>query len=194
MEGNMLKSLLIGTAMIVSVSAHAYNTVGEALLASQLPALQGSVVTEGLDWHVGQENNYKLNMGGFLNGTMKMSVRSVDANGIWMVQDVDLMIQKSKIEVLIDAANGQIKKMIVDGKEQEPPKTDFEIIDQKEDHITVPAGEYDVIYIKIKDNAQNGQISEQWINPRDIPLSGMVQSKATSQLGPVTIQLTSFKK
>jgi hypothetical protein len=194
MEGIMLKSLLIASAMIVSVSAHAYSTVAEALIASEMPALQQSVVTEGLDWHVGQENNYKLNMGGFLNGTMKMSVRSVDATGIWMVQDVDLMIQKSKIEVLIDPANGQIKKMIVDGKEQDPPKTDFEIIDQKEDHITVPAGEFDAIYIKIKDNAQNGQISEQWVNPRDIPLSGMLQSKATSQLGPVTIQLTSFKK
>lgn len=191
----MFKSVLITAAMLVTtLSAKAYTTVGEAIFASQVPYIQSSVVAQGLDWKVGQENNYKLNMGGFLNGTMKMYVREVGADGIWMVQDIDLMIQKQKVEVLIDPANGQIKKMLVNGQEQTPPRPDFELIDQKEDRITVPAGTFDVIYLKIKDNAQNGQISEQWVNPRDIPLSGMAQSKADSQLGKVTIQLTSFKK
>jgi hypothetical protein len=190
----MFKSVLMAAALVVSVSAQAHNTVGETLLAQQLPVIQDSILTEGLNWKVGQENNYKLNMGGFLNGTMKMSVKSVDAEGIWVVQDVDLSVQKQKIEILIDASNGQIKKMLVNGKEQAPPKTDIELVDQKEDKITVPAGTFEVIYLKIKDRAQNDQISEQWVNPRDIPLSGMVQSKADSQLGKVTIQLTSFKK
>ena len=190
----MFKSLIIAATMVVSVAAQAHNTLAESLLSQQLPAIQSSIVTQGLNWKVGQENNYKLNMGGFLNGTMKMWVREIIADGIWMVQDIDLSIQKQKVEVLIDPNNGQIKKMIVNGKEQQPPKADFELIDQKEDKITVPAGTFDVIYLKIKDNANNGQISEQWVNPRDIPLSGMAQSKADSQLGKVTIQLTSFKK
>lgn len=190
----MLKSLIMAAALTVSVAAQAYETLGEALFAAQLPQIQESVVTQGLDWRAGQENNYKLNMGGFLNGTMKMYVREVGADGIWMVQDIDLQMQKQKVEVLIDPANGQIKKMIVNGKEQAPPKADYELIDQKEDHIKVPAGSFDVIYLKIKDKANNNQISEQWVNPRDIPLSGMAQSKADSQLGKVTIQLTSFKK
>ena len=190
----MFKSLIIATAMVVSVSAQAYNTVSEVIFASQLPAIQDSIVTQGLDWKVGQENNYKLNMGGFLNGTMKMWVREVGADGIWMVQDVDLSIQKQKIEVLIDPANGQIKKMLVNGQEQQPPKQDIEIIDQREDKITVPAGTFEVIYLKIKDNAQNGAVSEAWINPRDIPLSGMAKTIQNSQMGKVTIQLTSFKR
>lgn len=190
----MLKSLILAATLTVSVAAQAYDTVAEVIFASQLPQIQESVVTQGLDWRVGQENNYKLNMGGFLNGTMKMYVREVGADGIWMVQDVDLMIQKQKIEILIDPANGQVKKMIVNGQEQQPPKADYELIDQKEDHITVPAGSFDVIYLKIKDNANNGQIAEQWVNPRDIPLSGMAQSKMDSQMGKVVIQLTSFKR
>lgn len=189
----MFKSLIAAAVLAVSVTSQAYTTVAEAVFATQLPHIQGVVVSQGLNWKVGQENNYKLNMGGFLNGTMKMSVREVGADGIWMVQDIDLSIQKQKVEVLIDPNNGQIKKMLVNGKEQEPPKSDFEIIDQKEDHITVPAGSFDTIYIKVKDNANNGQITEQWVNPRDIPLSGMAQSKADSQFGKVTIQLTSFK-
>ena len=190
----MFRSLLFAATLTMAAITQAHQTPAEALFASQLPALQSSVVTTGLDWRVGQENNYKVSMGGFLNGTMKMYVREVIADGIWMVQDVDLSIQKQKIEALIDPNTGKIKKMLVNGKEQEPPKSDFEIIDQKEDRITVPAGTFDVIYVKIKDNANNGQIAEQWINPRDIPLSGMAQSKSDSQLGKVTIQLTSFKK
>lgn len=189
----MFKSLIIAATLVVSAAASAHNTLAEVIFASQLPQIQESVVTQGLDWKVGQECNYKLKMG-FMNGTMKMYVREIITEGIWMVQDIDLSFQKQKVEVLIDPANGQIKKMLVNGKEQAPPKADFELIDQKEDNITVPAGTFDVIYLKIKDNANNGQISEQWVNPRDIPLSGMAQSKADSQLGKVTVQLTSFKK
>jgi hypothetical protein len=190
----MFKSLLVAAAMIVPASAQAYNTVAESIFATQQAQIQGTVVAQGLNWKVGDENNYKLNMGGFLNGTMKMSVREVSADGIWLVQDVDLQIQKQKIEILLDPNTGAIKKMLVNGKEQEPPKSDFEVIDQKEDKVTVPAGTFDAIYIKIKDKTQNDQISEQWVNPRDIPLSGMVKSLADSQLGKVTIELTSFKK
>lgn len=190
----MFKSILMAIAMTVSLSAQAYNTIVESIFASQQNQIQQSVVAQGLNWKVGDENNYKLNMAGFINGTMKMYIREISADGIWMVQDVDMMIQKQKIEVLIDANTGAIKKMLVNGKEQEPPKADYEIVDQKEDKVTVPAGTFDAIYIKIKDKAQNNQISEQWINPRDIPLSGMLKSLADSQLGKVTIELTSFKK
>ncbi|MGZ3690239.1 MAG: hypothetical protein ACXVAX_01975 [Pseudobdellovibrio sp.] len=190
----MIKSLLIASAMLLSVAAQAHSMVAEAIVRAELPTIQASVGTLGLDWKVGQENDYKLNMGGFLNGTMVMSVKSVGADGIWLTQDVDLMIQKQKVEILLDPSNGQIKKMLVNGQEQTPPKQDLEIIDQKEDHITVPAGAFDVIYLKVKDNASNGAISEMWVNPRDIPLSGMVKTIQDSQMGKVTIELSSFKK
>lgn len=189
----MFKSLLFAITITASVASQAYITLAEEIFAAQQPYIQSSVVTQGLNWTVGQENNYKIDMG-FIKGTMKMSVREIIADGIWMVQDIDLSIQKQKVEVLLDPNNGQIKKMLVNGKEQAPPKSEFEIIDQKEDKITVPAGTFEAIYIKVKDNANKGQITEQWVNPRDVPLSGMVQSKSDSQLGKVTIQLTSFKK
>ena len=190
----MFKSLAIAAAMVVSVSAQAYNTFGEAIFASQQAQIQEEVIARGLDWKVGQECNYKLNMGGFINGTMKMYVREIIADGIWMVQDIDLAIQKQKVEVLIDPANGQIKKMLVNGQEQQPPAADYELIDQKEDRITVPAGTFDASYLKIKDNANKGAITEQWVNPRDIPLSGMVKTLSDSQFGKVTVELNSFKK
>lgn len=190
----MFKSLLVAAAMVVSVSAQAYSSLAEVVLASQLPAIKGSVVAQGLDWKVGQETNYKMNLGGFINGTMKMYVKSVGADGIWFVQDMDMMIQKQQAEILIDPNTGEIKKILVGGKDQEIPKSDYEIVDQKEEKVTVPAGTFDTIYLKVKDNANNGEIAEQWVNPRDIPLTGMVKSVASSQLGPVNLELTSFKK
>jgi outer membrane lipoprotein-sorting protein len=125
---------------------------------------------------------------------MKMYVREINSDGIWMNQDVDMKIQKSKIEVLLNPNNGEVIKMIVDGKEQAAPKNDTEVVDQKEATVTVPAGTFKTIYLKLKDNAQNGQISEMWVNPRDIPLSGMAKSVADSQIGKVTIELVSFTK
>ncbi len=189
----MVKSLLVAAALVVTATAQA-NTIGESIFASQASQIKQAVMTEGLDWKVGDQCDYKLNLGGFLNGTMVMSIREVTADGVWMVQDVDLQIQKQKIEALIDPNTGEIKKMLVDGKEQAVPKNDIEIVDQKQEQVTVPAGTFDSIHITIKDNANNGDQSEQWVNPRDIPIAGMVKSLANSQIGKVTMELTSFKK
>jgi len=186
--------MIVMATLVASVSASAFNTVAESIFAVQQAQIQGTVTTQGLNWKVGDENNYKLNMGGFINGTMKMYVREIGADGAWLVQDVDLMIQKQKVEALVDLNTGAVKKMLVNGKEQQPPKADYEIVEQKEASVTVPAGTFDSIYIKVKDKAQNNQITEQWVNPRDIPINGMLKSVADSQLGKVTIELTSFKQ
>ncbi len=188
----MFKSLVIAASLFVAASANAYTTVAESIFAGQQINIQESVISQGLNWKVGQENNYKLNIGGFLNGTMKMYVREIIADGIWLIQDIDLSIQKQKVEVLLDPNTGAIKKMIVNGKEQEPPKADYELVEQKEARITVVAGTFDAIYLKVKDKTNN-QLSEQWVNPRDIPLSGMLKTLGDSQMGKVTVELTSFK-
>jgi hypothetical protein len=43
---------------------------------------------------------------------------------------------------------------------------------------------------------QNGQdtTAEQWVNPKQVPVMGMVKIIAQSQMGPVTAELTSFKR
>lgn len=190
----MVKSILVAAAMIVSVAAQAQNTLSESLFATQLPAIKQAVITEGIDWKVGDTNNYKLNMGGFLNGTMKMFIREIAADGIWMVQEIDLQIQKQTMEVLIDQNTGEIKKMLVNGKEQAVPKSEPHIIDQRQEKVTVPAGTYDSFWIQIEDRANNNAKAEQWINAQEIPLSGMLKAIQDSQLGKVTMELTSFKK
>ncbi len=190
----MFKSLILAAALVVSTSAQASNSIGMFLFEKQIVQIQGVIKAQGLNWRVGDTTNYKLNMGGFLNGTMKMYVREITADGIWMNQDVDLMVQKSKVEVLLNPNTGEVIKMIVDGKEQAAPKNESEVVDQKEATITVPAGTFKTIYLKMKDNANKGAISEVWVNPRDIPLSGMAKTISESPLGKVTIELNSFER
>jgi hypothetical protein len=191
----MFKSLILAAALVVSTSAQASDSIATFLFQKQIAQIQGEVTAQGLNWHVGDTTNYNLNMGGFINGTMKMYVREITADGIWMNQDVDVVIQKSKIEVLLNSATGEVIKMIVDGKEQAAPAAgDSEIVDQKEATVIVPAGTFKAVYLKMKDNANNGALSEVWVNPRDIPLSGMLKTISDSQIGKVTIELTSFEK
>lgn len=190
----MVKSLLVAAAMIVSVAAQAHNTLGESIFASQLQGIKQAVVTEGIDWKVGDESNYKLNIGGFLNGTMRMYVKSIGADGIWLAQEMNLQIQKQTMEMLLDPNTGAIKKVLVDGKEQQLPKSDPQIVDSRQEQVTVPAGTFDSFWIKIQDKANNNEESQQWVNPQQIPLSGMIKAIQNSQIGKVTIELTSFKK
>ena len=190
----MFKSIVIAAALVVTSAAQASNSVAGFLFEKQISTIQQNIKTFGPNWAVGDTCDYKLNIGGFLNGTMKMYVREIGADGMWIVQDVDMMIQKQTVEMLLDTATGEVKKVLVDGKEQALPESDPEIIEQKEANVTVPAGTYQAIYLKIKDNAQNGAINEMWVNPRDIPISGMLKSIQDSQLGKVTIELVSFIK
>jgi hypothetical protein len=57
-----------------------------------------------------------------------------------------------------------------------------EIEEMQEANITVPAGTFDCVYVKIRD-LDKDETSEAWINPSEIPISGMLQNKAPSQFG-----------
>lgn len=192
----MIRNLLLAAGLFFAVNATAnVNPFNVAVNASQ--KVMADVIAQGFNFVKGDAADYKLNMGGFINGTMKMSVADVGADGVWIHQDMDLgFAGKQNIQELIDPNTGEIKKMIVNGKEQAPPEPgDVEVIDSKEDTIRVPAGTFTCFYIKAK-VTQDGKVSnvEQWIDLKDIPVMGLVKTVMDSQLGPVTIELTSFKR
>lgn len=161
-------------------------------------ALQQAFTTEaalsGLNWKVGDKASYKISIGGFINGTSENFVREDTGTSLWMVQDMNMgMMGKQKVEILINKTNGQIEKLLVNGKEQQAPAAgDVEIVDMKESHIRVAAGEFDCVYVKVKDK-QSGQVQEAWMNPQAVPMSGTLKSLGQSQLGQVTQELTSFQ-
>lgn len=189
----MLKAMIATMALAFSVNAFA-TPATDIVVAQTRLSLLAQAHTMGLDWKVGDTNNYSISIGGFINGTMDMSVRSIGADGMWIDQNMDLgFAGKQQVQTLIDPNTGETKKMIVNGKEQEVPKQDIEVIDVKEDHITVPAGEFDCVHARLKDKTNNQEIN-MWINPQLVPLSGMLKTIQPTQMGDANILLKSFKK
>lgn len=189
----MFKAIIAALGLVVSVQAQAAPTVFDVVRNIQQVAVMDQARTQGLDWKVGDENNYTLDMG-FIKGTMSMRCREIAADGIWLDQDMDLgFAGKQKAQMLIDANTGEVKRMVVNGQDQQIPKQNVEIVEVKEANITVPAGTFDCIHARIKDK-DNNQETNAWINPQLIPLSGMLKTIQPSQFGSVTVELKSYRK
>lgn len=179
-------------AAIFAFSAQAsFATDGYVFSTDQLIEMNQHELTQ-LDWKVGDRGDYQIDMG-FLKGTMVMHVREWVEAGPWVEQNIELMGQQQKVEILFDKNDGSIITMIVNGEKQEVPENNSEIEEMSEASITVPAGTFDCIYVKIRD-LDKDQVSEAWINPNIIPIAGLLQQKAPSQFGTVTIKLTAFNK
>ncbi|MFK8137348.1 MAG: hypothetical protein AB8E15_03215, partial [Bdellovibrionales bacterium] len=175
-----MKLMMIIASMMLSLNVFAmdFTTVETA------NQLQVMAKTTGLNWVAGDNTVHNINMG-FIPGTNNTTVRSVDGSMAWLVSDIDLMIQKQKAEILIDLSTGEIKKLIVNGEEQDPPQAgNMEIISAEEAKITVPAGTFDAIHLKIKDVDKN-EVSQTWINMDEIPINGAAKMIQPSQMGEV---------
>lgn len=189
----MLKKLLVVAAAFIGMQATALslNIIDAKNLSAQVLS---EVNPTRIPFNVGDVADYKLNLGGFLEGTMHMFVREETADGIWLQQDIDLQIQQSKVETLFDAETGQVKKVLVDGQEQKlDDKEAPEIVESKADTITVEAGTFECSYLKLHDKKENSD-TELWINPELVPIVGLIKQVAQSQFGPVTLELVSFEK
>jgi hypothetical protein len=190
----MFKGLLFGAVMVASSFGWAAPTIVDVVVDISQHAILDEASTQGLNWKVGDSANYNVDMAGFIKGSMVMSVREIGADGIWMVQDVDLgFAGKQKMEALIDPNTGEVKKMLVNGQPHEIPKNNMEVVEVTEDKITVPSGTYECIHARLKDKETNEE-SNMWVNPAIVPMSGMIKAVQPSQLGTVTIVLKSFKK
>lgn len=191
----MLRTIaLVATLMMGSLSFASNLTDVLARTGQQI--VMSDAGTMGLNLKKGDEANYKIDMS-IIQGTMKILVMDIVAEGIWIQQLVDLSFAgKQDIQQLIDPNTGEIKKTIVNGKEQAPQKAgNTEVIETKEDTVTVPAGTFTCLYVRVKVTT-DGQTQEaqQWVNPKEVAVFGLVKMITQSQLGPVTVALTSSKR
>lgn len=189
----MIKSILMAIGLAASVNASAA-TLNEVVFLANQAIFSGTVDAQGFDFKVGDRADYKMNMGGFIQGTMGMEVKAVAADSVTLGQSVAIMGQKQNCEMVLNPNTGETKSLICEGKAQEiPDQSGMEVIDMKEDNVTVPAGTFVCLYVKVKQTKDNA-IIEQWANPKLIPVMGMIKSIMPSQLGKVTVELTSFQK
>lgn len=191
----MLKKILLVLGMFGASVAMANEIPTADLLKSLEQNTVSQAQTAGINWAVGDACHYNLTMAAFIQGKLDILVREKTTEGYWLDQNVDLgFMGKQTMSVLIDGNTGAIKKIIVDGKEQAPPEQgEMEVIEVKESKVTVPAGTFDAVYFKVHDKKQN-QDTEQWVNPKLVPISGMLKSLGQSQMGEVVTELVSFEK
>lgn len=186
---------LIAAALVAIGSQAQAETVNFAAIAQGLSAQTQTLaaIMPGLNWHVGDQADYNISIGGFINGTAHSFVREDAGTSLWMQQDMDLgFMGKQKIEVLINKTTGKIEKMLANGQEQQVPDAgDQEVLDMHEDKVQVPAGSFPCIYAKIKSKKDNS-IQEAWLNPQVVPMSGMLKVLADSQFGKVSQEATKF--
>lgn len=190
----MFRALLIAAGIFASVAASAKTANIYDVLRSVNQAIVTDAEPLGLNWAVGDTAAYTLDMS-FIKGSMVYTIKSITGSEAVIAQNVDLSFAgKQDCEITIDMGNGALKKMVCNGKEQQPGEAgNYEVLESKEDNVTVPAGTFNCLYIKAQDK-KNNQTIEQWANPKLVPVMGMIKSILPSQMGPVTIELKSFKK
>lgn len=145
-----------------------------------------------IDWKVGDSLNHDIKLASFPLGTSHKEVYKDEGDALWFRQTMVMMNNNDISEILISKANGQILKFIRNGKEEEIPESNIEIIEQKHTSVTVPAGTFEVIYIKAK--SDDSDSIEIWLNPRDIAMDGAAKQAVATQMGTVTLELTAQKK
>lgn len=149
-----------------------------------------------VDWQIGDALNHNIKVS-FLSGTAVREVTSeVDVEGetaIWVDNNVRIMGQTQSARQLIRRSDAKILKLIVNGEEKEiPTQEDIEIVDQDYRSVTVPAGTFQSVYIKL--NTKQAKGVEVWMNPAETCMDGVLKMKTPTQFGTATSELTGFHK
>jgi hypothetical protein len=147
---------------------------------------------ELIKWKVGDTMQYKVSIGAFGSiGSSSKTVTKDEGAAIWVRQTMNLVIQNETVDILIDKTDGKVLKLVRNGKEQPIPDDKMEIISQEYEEVTVPAGKFQSLHIiaKTKDVPK----LEVWVNPQDTVMDGALKQIMKTQLGDITLELTSFK-
>lgn len=192
----MIKSWILSSVMTaVCFSAQALTLPELIVQQSVAPLTSEEAGIESLNLKVGDTANYKLNLGSLINGSMVMKVTEVAPEQVTISQDMDLgFAGKQSCQIKLNPNTGETTSLVCNGQNQKPgDRGDIELIETKEDTVTVPAGTFRCVYIRARQKSQNQEI-QQWAAPREVPVFGMVKSLAPSQMGEVKIELKSFQK
>lgn len=184
---------LLGLAVAVVNTTYAAET-GVITQEMQLRLLTATIAPLDLiNWKVGETAQYDIKAGSFGKlGTSTKSVTKDEGAAIWVTQQMNLMVQNQKIEMLLNKADGKVLKMLVNGKEQQIPDDEIEVISQDYVDVTVPAGTFKAIHIVAK--SKQAPKLEVWANPRDTVMDGTLKQIVQTQGIDLTMELTSFRR
>ena len=146
-----------------------------------------------INWKVGDSADMDVSLGGFgMNGTMHKEAFKEEGSGIWLRQQLSLPIMNDTSEVLYDRNTGKVLKYIHNGKEENIPDSKIEVVSEKAETVTVPAGTFKTLHIVAK--SKDVKSIDVWMNNRDISLDGTAKMVMDQGQMTITMELTKFVK
>ena len=185
-----MKKFMILAFATLALSASAFASE-DMVLDFAVNSVSNVAPLDLINWKVGDTMDYNMSMMGFPLGTMKKFVAKDEGSALWMQQDISMMGQAQKVEVLIQKSDAKILKILQNGKEVAVPDDKPEIISQEYVEVSVAAGKFESIHIVAK--TKEGQM-EMWMNPSVTCMDGSLKVIAPSPLGKITMELTKFNK
>lgn len=191
---------LVFTFHVQSASAQQENSVDllaiQESMTHQLALDYQDALFLGIEWKVGETQKFNMTLSGIgAKGTMVKTVAKDEGETLWLTQQMVIMGQNQKAEIQMSKADGKILQVIVNGKKQNVPEQDFEIISANPEDLTVPAGTFHTMHIKIKDR-KSGKEGEVWMSPGETVMEGTIKAIQDAGIGGilVTLELTEFKR
>jgi hypothetical protein len=190
----MKKSLFtILTSLILMLSTPSFASgLSDLNLFLAHQALRGYSAQNMVDWKVGDQMDYQVSLGMLGQGTMTKVVTKDEGNALWFKQEINLSIQNQVVEILINKADGKVLKMIRNGKEEQVPDQDLDIVGQEYAQVTVPAGTFDSIHVTA--NTKDVKNLEMWANPQATCMDGAIKMVVPMNFITMTSELVTFNK
>jgi len=147
-----------------------------------------------IDWEVGEWQEFVVHTS-FGEGEMRKVVESEEDGAIWVVTDLSILGQVQNTRALVRRSDARILRFIVNGNEQTPPseEQEIEILEQRTETITVPAGMYETLYVKIRAMQQGREIIQEiWLAPNEVVMEGSVKIRIPDNLFNVEMELVRY--
>lgn len=187
--------VLASLATISATALAAQPSPNYASIAQNLAFSLNSNAREVLNWKVGDKASYKVAYVGLgYEGTLQEYVASDEGTALWVNEDMEMMGQSQKSQMLMNKGDGRLLKLLVNGQEQQLPTAgDTQVVSQEMGEITVAAGKFQCVHVVAKSSAYPK--IEVWMNPRDTVMSGLLKQLMTHpQYGDIVMELQSFSK
>lgn len=188
----MVKISKVAFAAMLSVGSlgFAFSSVPQMAVSNVSASSISHMIRNGVVFKVGDTLNANLKIvEANINGTVKIAITALDATTVTIQEDADLQIQKQVIVMVINKTNGKVISVTVNGQPQQVPTSNPKIVKQETATVTVPAGTYACLHLVLDDN---GNQSEIWADPKDIPINGLLKEVGKQQGYTVEMELTSF--
>ena len=190
-----MKKIILFFAMVgiaaggMGASATSSGLAGKELTSIHRALHQSADTMNLIDWKVGEYANFNISSP-FGSGEMKKWVNSEEGEAIWVHSEISMAGQTQTAQLKISRVTGEILEYIENGQKKAPPSQDgTEIIEQTEEQVTVPAGTFDSIRIKIR--TADGKNLETWINPSQVTMEGTIKTIVKTFI-TLTMELTTF--